>query len=208
MNLFLHTPVLLFLLLSGFQSATAQTATPDNFFVFVGERISMDPIKPKAGEIPRDRGYTAKYKVDTSIYGNYANDTIEFEVYIHLGDSPAFSSYQHVLLYLTQENGKWYHEKYQFNAVYRTKNGRWAGTGRSDDYDHTFNAQTTLKPENIVFGDSVWIDMTGMDAFSRSHFENDYYLIESKRAYPVAGNYVEDLFALKKTGVLKARGLF
>lgn len=199
--------IILFTLLQS-TNVRAQTATPDNFFVFVGERISLTPIAPKPGEIQFDRGWTAVYKIDTSIYGNYANDTIQFETYIHLGDSPAFSMYKNVLLYLSRYGGKWYQEKYMYDAVYRTKDGRWAGVGRSDDYGHTFNNRTTIKPEPIEFHDSVYFDLGNYSDFEKEQFTRTYFTVRNSRAYPIRGNYIEELFALKKSGVLKSRRLF
>jgi hypothetical protein len=199
--------IILFTLLQS-ANVSAQTATPDNFFVFVGERISLTPIAPKPGEIQFDRGWTAVYKIDTSIYGNYTNATIQFETYIHLGDSPAFSMCKNVLLYLSKYNGKWYQEKYMYNAVYRTKDGRWAGVGRSEDYGHSFNKNTSIQPEAIEFHDSVYFDLNDYSGYQLAQFDRAYYTIRDNRAYPKRGNYIEELFALKKSGVLKARGLF
>lgn len=200
--------ILFVVLFTGIQTMHAQLATPDNFFVFVGEKISLVLVPPDSGEIPFDTHFKAKYKVDTSIYGNYARDTIEFDVYIHLGREPEFSKYDHVLLYLSSYNGKWYHQKYQFDAVYKTKNGRWAGIGTSDDYGHVDNKHTNLKPEKIEFQDSLRFDLSLYAGYARQQFDLPCYKTVGNYAYPVEGNYIEELFMLKRTGVLKARGLF
>ena len=157
-----------------------QVATLDNFLVFVGEKISLEPILPKKGEVSFDRGFKAKYKILTKIYGNYITDTIVFESYIHKGSVPGFSECKTPLLYLSKEDGKWYQEKYQYDEVFPTKNGRWAGVGKSWEYGHANNKDVKIATEDILFNDIGWS----------------------------IGNYAEDLFYLRKHGVLKARGLF
>jgi hypothetical protein len=188
--------------------ALGQTATQDNFFVFVGEKISVDTLAPKQGEIPFDRGFIAKYKVIKTLYGNYKKDTIEFEAYIHTGNTPAFSGYKTVLLYLSSYQGKWYQQKYMYDAVYPTKDGKWAGVGKSFDYEHEDNQKTKIKPQPIAFSDSVWFDLKIYTQKEKKWFDSKYYIVKDDKAYPIMGNYIEELFALKKNGYLKARGLF
>ncbi len=86
----------------------------NNLYVFVGEKISVEEFNPetKKGEIPFDQAFNAKYKVIQNLYGNYENDTIEFEVYDHYG-FPPFAKYKTVLLFVSEHKGKLCHEKYQ-----------------------------------------------------------------------------------------------
>lgn len=172
--------ILLSTLFLSFKTIHGQSATPDNFIVFVGEKISFEPIIPKDGEIPFDKGFRAKYKILKKFYGNYSADTIVFESYIHKGKIPGFSECKNPLLYLSKEDGKWYQEKYQYDEVFPTKNGRWAGIGKSWEYYHSNNKDIKIEPENILFNDNK----------------------------SSTGNYAEDLFYLRKHGVLAARGLF
>ena len=72
-----------------------------------------------------DRGFKAKYRILQWVYGDYSNPSIEFLVYDHYG-WPGFSNYINSLLFVSQHNGKFYHEKYLYNDVYATIDGRWA----------------------------------------------------------------------------------
>ena len=183
----------------------------NNLFVFVGEKIGVKPFSPTLpkGTILMDKAFKAKYKVIKEVYGHFEHDTIEFEAYDHYG-SPAFADYKHVLLYVSQaEEGKWYHQKYMYSDVYQTKDGRWAGPYQVNDYNHEYNKDTAIKPEKLPFNEKVWYDVKGQpreNLFTR--FPKPYYKIKGDKAYVVMGNYIEELFQLKKTGVLKARGLF
>ena len=127
------------------------------FYAFVGEKILLKPFTPESqkGSIFRDHVFKAKYRVIENVYGSYPNETIEFEVYDHYGE-PKFSAYNQVLLYVVEgENGKLYHEKYQFSPVYKTTNNRWAGPYAKKDYKHRYNLNTKIKPEKINFLEEV-----------------------------------------------------
>lgn len=127
-----------------------------------------------------DECYIAKYKVLKNIYGDYSGDTIEFKVYDHYG-VPAFSQYKNVMLFVSRHKGQLYHEKYQYFDVYKTINGRWASYG--DPYKNDAYHRKKLTPVLITFADDI-------------------------DAKPTLGAYAEDLFIVKKEGVLKARGFF
>jgi hypothetical protein len=157
-----------------------QAATPETFIVFVGEKISFEPIPQKDGEIHFDKGFRATYKILKKLYGSYSADTIVFESYTHKEPFPGFSKCKNPLLYLSKDDGKWYQEKYQYDEVFPTKNGRWAGVGKSWEYGHSNNKDVKTEPENILFNDGT----------------------------TSIGNYAEDLFYLRRHGVLAARGLF
>ena len=98
----------------------------NKLFVFVGEKIAVTELPYEEGSM--DAGYKAKYKILQRVYGNYPNDIIEFVAYDHYG-TPAFSKYKNVLLFVSEYEGKFYHEKYVYDPLFKTKDGRWA-TGK------------------------------------------------------------------------------
>ncbi len=186
-----------------FQKDTSQLNERKNtLFAFVGEKISVKSIP--ADPDGMDGAVEATYRVLVPVYGNYKKDTIRFTAYDHFGYF-GFAHSQYALLYLSEYKGSWYHEKYQFTAVYRTKNGRWAGNGEDS------SADTTIHPEKIDFAEAdihrtMLIDLKG-NVFD---FGNDtpYFRKLSYHSGPVYGNYIEQLFLLKKNGVLRYRNLF
>lgn len=199
----------------------------DSLYVFVGEKISVKEVSSpnvtesfdilfengvisysKSGTINMDNKFLARYKVRQVLFGNYVSDTIDFFAYDHLG-TPEFSKYQTVLLYVQDYNGRLVHQKYQFADVYETKNGRWASSYKADDYRHEFNKSSTVIPEKIDFMKEVTYDIKGRGKKNvEEWFPSTYYKIKRDKAIAVYGNYVEELFELKKNGVLKARGIF
>jgi hypothetical protein len=182
----------------------------DSLYVFVGKKIEVVGFKQKldSNEIAFNAAFKAKYLVIQNLYGNYNKDTIEFEAYDHYG-IPAFSKYDYVLLFVSNYNGKLYHEKYQYFDVYKTKNGRWASGYNVGDYGHSYNKNTTVKPELIDFTSEVSYKIRGGNKEeNEQRFPSPYYKIVGDKAIVVWGNYVEQLFELKKSGILKARGIF
>ena len=182
----------------------------DSLYVFVGEKIEVSQFYPKvdSDHVLMDRAFKAKYKVIQNIYGNYKNDTIQFDAYDHYGE-PAFSKYKYVLLFVSAYSGKLYHEKYQFFDVYKTKNGRWASSYKVGDYEHSYNKNTPVKPELIDFEKEVSYNIKGRSKEDIEYlFPSPYFKIAGNKAIVVFGNYAEQLFELKKTGILKARDIF
>lgn len=182
----------------------------DSLYVFVGKKIEVIGFKQKldSNEIPFDAAFKAKYEVIQNLYGHYDKDTIEFEAYDHYG-RPAFSHYDYVLLFVSNYNGKLYHEKYQYFDVYKTKTGQWASSYKTGDYAHPYNKNTPVKPEKIDFADEVSYKLPSRNKEEIERlFPTPFYRIDNDRAIAIWGNYIEQLFELKKSGVLKARGFF
>ncbi len=116
-----------------------------NLYAFIGEKISVTEFDPNenntrieidsiSGDTIRrvsyfmDSGFKSKYKVVKNVFNNLKTDTIEFVAYDHYG-RPVFENYKNVILYisLNKEKGNYYHQKYQFDPVEKTRNGTWKG---------------------------------------------------------------------------------
>lgn len=209
----------MFLMTFFFLLSTFGQTLKDSLIVFVGEKIEVKYMKRPLTEtviegddtatyVRIDREYLAKYKILQLIHGLYKSDTIEFSVYDHYG-IPAFSKYKTVLLFVSEDEGKLYHEKYQYFDLYMTKSGRWASPYSSGDYNHSFKDSITVKPEKIPFTCKVFYSVKNMPANEiKKWFPEPFYSIEKKRAIAIYGNYVEDLFILKQETILKARGIY
>jgi hypothetical protein len=178
------------------------------YFVFIGEKVSFEYVEPKDGKPTFNSQYLAKYKVISPYLGEFKDSEIVFTVFDHYG-KPPFLDYDHVLLYVEYHDGRYYHSKYQYTPLYQTVDGRWAGAYPTNDYTHSYNENTKIKPEKIDFLKPVVIDISDYEkADLQLWFPTPYYQIEGNTAIAVYGNYVEQLFTLKQSGVLKARGDF
>lgn len=173
----------------------------NTLFAFVGKKIAVTPIP--SCEDCLDAAFEAKYQVLQKVYGDYQGDTITFTVYDHYG-TPAFANYDHALLFVSQGKRGWYHEKYQFFDVYLTHDGRWAGPCKIRTYYDT-NKLGAIKPERIPFPAEAAFSLKGKtweEGEVAYWFPAPYYTIENDKAMPIYGNYVHDLFRLKKQTVL------
>jgi len=155
-----------------------------------------------------DGRFIAKYKILQKVYGTFQANTIEFLAFDHYG-TPGFSKYKYVMLFVSNYNGKLYHEKYQYFDIYKAKNGRWASSYKVGDYEHDHNTNTSIKPQLIDFVKQVSYNIKGRSNEDIEYlFPSPYFKIVGQKAIAVWGNYVEELFELKKGGILKARGIF
>ena len=116
-----------------------------NLYAFIGEKISVIEFDPNqnntqividsiTGDTIRkvsyvmDNGFKNKYKVLKNVFNDLKTDTIEFVAYDHYG-RPGFEYYKNVILYisLNKDKGHFYHQKYQYDPVEKTKDGTWKG---------------------------------------------------------------------------------
>lgn len=201
-------------------SSTSHVDTPRSFvrnygatdnnklFAFVGQKIWVEHLPPR--QYSFDAGFNAKYLILQKVFGDFPSDTIEFVAYDHYG-TPPFSKFDYVLLYVSADSGTYYHQKYMYNDVYKTKDGRWAGTYDRADYEHKYNKGTKVKPVKIEFEEPVLYPLKMVteqgDTLTRKLLK-PYFITMGDTALAVYGNYVEDLFILKRDGFLTARKIF
>lgn len=179
-------------------------------YVVVAEKIELKSRNLYYCDTRRvswDNRYEAKYTLIKNVYGELKTDTIDFIIYDHYG-APPFSKYKHVLLFLSEHCGKLYHEKYQYFDVYPTVDGRWARPG--DPYELEFDKKKlsrTVKAKKIAFQPSVVFIPADFRSYREDRtFQEPYFRLEDDLVFPVMGAYAEDLFEIKKQGVLKIRG--
>lgn len=176
-----------------------------DLFVFVGEKIAVDEFTPPNGEVWFDFAFDAKYRVVEPVFGEFEGNLIEFKVYDHYG-YPPFANTSHALLFVSKHEGKLYHEKYQYHAVYRTTDGRWASCG--DPYLGMEYHRKPFTPKPVGFEKPVVIDIGKYSKEQRKKFFGEpYYEIAGDKAVCKMGAYVDELFQINRDGVLKARGV-
>ncbi|WP_438424078.1 hypothetical protein [Aquimarina macrocephali] len=116
-----------------------------NLYAFIGKKISVTEFNPNENNERKivdsitgdtlirksyimDNGFKAKYKIVRNVFNDIKTDTIEFLAYDHYG-RPGFENYDNVILYISfnKEKEHYYHQKYQFDPVEKTRNGTWKG---------------------------------------------------------------------------------
>ena len=180
---------------------------PGNLLAFVGKLVKIRKIPDPKNIVRFDNEFEARYKVLSVIFGSYRGREIKFTVFDHYGD-PAFARYETVLLYVSKHRDKFYHEKYQYHAVYPTQDGRWAGCG--DPYQNEPSVHHgDLQAQPIKFSPELAFNLSGVKTEEiRERFPSRYFEFRGNLAVCKAGVYAQELFEIKRRGVLKARGLF
>ncbi|MFT4018998.1 MAG: hypothetical protein QM668_18695 [Agriterribacter sp.] len=182
-----------------------ENSSSDTLLIFVGEKIKVS--EQREDSLAFDNKFICKYKILETVCGPTPNDSIVFTAYDHYGD-PAFSQYKHVLLYVVKYNGKYYHEKYLFDALYKTKDGRWASPYNIKWYSR-LDSGVAVSPEKIEFAQPVFFDIAKRKKqFIRKSFPSPYYNIAAGKAVAAYGNYIPELIEIKKRGVLMYRGFY
>jgi|SRR5690554_3663898 len=117
-----------------------------NLYAFIGEKISVTEFDPNTIKTDRmeidsitgdtlihkryimDLGFLCKYKVIKNIFNEIKTDTVEFKAYDHYG-RPGFENYENSILYLSlsQDSTHYFHQKYIFDALNKSSNGKWEG---------------------------------------------------------------------------------
>lgn len=181
--------------------------TPSNVYVFIGEKLQVNYEQDiyYCNYYSWDLKYKAEYKILNNVVGKFSKDTIRFMAYDHYG-KPYFSNYENVLLFVSEYCGKLYHEKYQFFDLFKTVDGKWASPGDPYKYDNYHRKNLTAK--KMQFLDSVRFDISKLSQTTiQELYPAPFYTIEGQYAIPIMGSYVEDLVAVKRNGVLKARNI-
>ena len=156
-----------------------------------------------------DVGYHAKYRILKNVFNNYPADTISFDVYDHY-EKPAFFKDKYVLLFVFKAGGKLYHEKYIYFSVHPTIDGNWASA--CDVHATRFTADYKKLKEIAVpiqFKEHLSFKIRKVVPEKRSfYYSPPYFKIKGKKAIPLLGTYVDDLFKIEAEGILKNRGYF
>lgn len=109
------------------------------------------------------------------------------------------------MLFVVEDSGKFYHEKYQYFDVYKTRDGRWASSSSWNDQ----NFGHKIPPKKIDFVNEISFSISGLKKQAiKERFPQPYYRISNNKAIAEYGHYTDDLFKLKKDGILSNRGLF
>lgn len=188
---------------------TCGVAPGHNLVVFVGRKVDVRAAASDApaGLILLDNKFHARYRVLEVLCGDLDSGEVAFDVYDHYG-SPAFAAFETVLLFLSRDGDRFFHQKYQYRDVYLTVDGSWAGCG--DPYALDAGVQRrSARAQSLTFKDSVSFSVHGLSEREvQQRFPATFFDRRGDRVVCRAGVTLGTIFAIKRDGVLKARGLF
>jgi len=182
---------------------------PHPLFVFVGEKISVEALPQQASVV--EYPFKATYRNLQNVYGELPLAAIEFNGADEFYTPPRFAKYDHALIYVYLEDGKYHHVKHLFSPLYLTKDGRWAAPLVWTGYTPPANVSTMPKPVDIEFPPSANRDLSDAQVEHLKYYPEIWvpqFKLDGNTMVPVLGNYVPELLELSKIGVLKDMGWF
>ena len=190
------------------RSRAPATGDDSGVNLIIGRRIEVRDVerKPKPGTWLLDAEFFLRYEVLQIIFGSYQKKEISFASYVHFG-RPPFLDHEYGLMYVSKVGDRWVQQKYLFQPVYPTADGRWAGCG--DPYDGGYIHGSGVKAEPIKFKHPVVFDILNVPEFVRERkYPLPLFRYENETAVCLMGNYPDALFRVMKEGFLTARGVF
>lgn len=181
----------------------------EEFFVFIAEKISLELKVPEAScDVLMDAQFIAKYKVLENLYGDIKKDSVTFYVFDHYG-WPKFKDYEKLVLYVNKYCDIYVHEKYQYQPLLKTKNGKLASPFLMSDIRY-LEPDFPIKPRKMEFKNPVIFEHEKLDSIEgiKQRYPEPYFKIENNKVFALYGNDINELFELKKLTVLKSRGKF
>jgi hypothetical protein len=152
-----------------------------------------------------DRAFKLKYKVLKNLYNDLKVDTVEFVAYDHYG-KPNFAEFKNVILYISksQDDKYYYHQKYQFNAIYKTKENEWIGLL---NFGNRFLIDEGIKLnlKKIELHKIANVDLKNMGKeYIEYCYPEPFYKIKKNKAIPVLGFPINDLIEYKVKSIINA----
>jgi hypothetical protein len=178
-----------------------------NLVALIGRRISVQPVEPKNGELQFDSEFRVRVEVLDLVYGKYGPKEMEFSSFVHVGP-PAFAKDEFGLVYVSRKEGRYIQQKYLFQPVFKTSDGRWAGCG--DPYDGLPDMHRHgVKAIPIAFNPPVTFSISKeRNWHNPSYFQAPFFRIEGDVATCLMGNYPAELYKVMAEGYLMYRGVF
>ena len=186
----------------------------NELLILIGEKIEIKKLPDDKEDCSATHCYdkfAGRYKVIKKICGNYNKDEITFLIDGYY-DKPDFAEYKNCLFYLSRKRNS--NDTFallidQFEDVYRTKDGEWAGPFNSMNYWEYDSTKVNIKPRRIEYAEDVTYNVKGISRKRlNQHFPSPYFTINNKIAIAEYGNYVEELVQMKKERLLKSWGYF
>jgi hypothetical protein len=178
-----------------------------NLIAIIGKRIDVRRVEHKSDQIPFDTEYLVMAEVLEVVFGSYSKKEITFSSYVHIGPA-AFEKNEFGLVYVSEEEGRLVQQKYLFQPVYPTNDGRWASCG--DPYFAISNVHRHgVKAEAVAFRPPVIFNTASLSkANAERKYSEPFFRHREGEAICLLGNYPPELFRVMKEGYLTARGVF
>ncbi|WP_298119415.1 hypothetical protein [Flavobacterium sp.] len=160
-------------------------------YIFIGKKIDVSyASQPNyCNLISMDSKFKSKYKILKSFTNNFNSDTIEFVSYDHFS-KVKYDEFENVLLFVGKYCDSLIHKKYQYQPVYKTKNGKWASP-IFEEYDST-KRKCEKEPHKVKMAEPIIISRYNSHGKLEDIYKKPYYKIKKGKVYMLYGYYPED----------------
>jgi hypothetical protein len=176
-------------------------------FIFIGKKINVSPVEqPRScytiGTDPEtktkikllnrrmDSKSKSKYKILKKISKNINFEIIDFVSYDH-ASIVRYDEFENVLLFVGKYCNELIHQKYQYQPVYKMKNGKWASPV-CWEFD-TSKRKSNKHPHKVDVPEPITIPKYQTYQKLKNVYPEPYYEIKEGKVYMRYGYYPEDL---------------
>lgn len=168
--------------------------TNPEIYIFIGEKIDVSSASQPnyCNRVSIDSKSKSKYKILKKFTENVNFENIDFVSYDHFS-KVKYDEFQNVLLFVGKYCNELIHQKYQYEPVYKMKNGNWASP-IFEEYDLT-NKKSEKQPHKVKMAEPITIPTYQSDRKLEEVYKKPYFEIKKGKVYMLYGFYPEDLIA-------------
>lgn len=161
-------------------------------YIFIGGKIDVNSASQPnyCNRVSMDSKSKSKYKILKKMTNNLNFDTIDFVSYDHFS-KVQYDEFQNVLLFVGKYCDELIHQKYQYQPVYKMKNGKWASP-IFEEYDST-KRKSEKQPHKVKMAEPITISRYNSYRKLEDVYKEPYFKIKKGKVYMLLGYYPEDL---------------
>lgn len=161
-------------------------------YVFIGKKIEVNPAdQPNYCDIfSLDSKSQSKYKIVKKFSKNINFDIIDFVSYDH-NSMVKYDEFENVLLFVGKYCNELIHQKYQYQPVYKMKNGKWASPVFAE-YD-TRVRKSNKEPRKVEMAEPIIVPRWQSHQKLENVYPEPYFEIKQGKVYMKYGYFPEDL---------------
>lgn len=188
------------------ETITCNEKNPE-IFIFIGKKIDVSPVKQSTNcftietdprtqtnfeilETSMDSKFKSKYKILKKISKNITFKIIDFVSYDH-ASRVRYDEFENVLLFVGKYCNELIHQKYQYEPVYKMKNGKWASPV-CWEFD-TSKRKSNKEPHKVDMAEPITVPYINLYQKLEDVYRAPYYEIKKGKVYMRYGYYPEDL---------------
>ena len=166
-------------------------------YIFIGGKIDVSSASQPnyCNRISMDSKSKSKYKILKKFTNNFIGDTIDFVSYDHFS-KVKYDEFENVLLFVGKYCDSLIHQKYQFQPVYKMKNGKWASP-IFEEYDLS-KRKSDKQPHKVKMAEPITISSCNSYGKLEDIYKEPYFKIKKGKVYMLYGYYPEDLITSDK----------